>query len=208
MPRTLPLTATSHELDAIYDHLRTRLSTSRFHHTLGVAFTSVALARTTAVDPARALLAALLHDIGKEEDRSEQRARAIEAGYFNPEDEDFPAIWHASAAAALAREEYHVCDEDVLRAIQTHSTCDHPASPLQRILFLADYIEPGRCYDGTADLRRLAREKPDDAFRKAVLTKTDHLKVQGRPLHPRSARARLHALQEAHTDGRGDTNID
>ncbi len=187
---------TARRLDDLYDILNQRLSPKRVRHVLGVAETTVRLASLWGADLYEALVAALLHDIGKEEEREAQRARIERSSQgLNPEDRDFPGIWHAVSGEIIAREEFGVTSPPVLRAIRLHPTGDGEMSCLERIIFLSDYIEPTRTYDGVAELRRLARLDLEAAVDKAILKKTSSLLHQGKTLHARSRRA-LRAAEE------------
>ena len=109
--------------DQVLEKLRGELRPSRVEHTVGVAETALKLARAYGASPQKAYLAGLLHDCAK-----------MRAG----------ALTHAEAGAKLARDEYGVTDEEILDAIRTHTVGAPAMSLLQEILFVADYIEPGR----------------------------------------------------------------
>lgn len=112
--------------------LRQVLKPSRFRHTLGVTDTAVLLAACYDVPTEKARLAGLLHDCGKE------AASALE---------------HGPVGAQLARDIYGVEDEDILSAIRCHTTGKPGMTPLEKIIFVADYIEP--CRDGRMSSERL-----------------------------------------------------
>lgn len=107
----------------ICEQLQRTLKPGRYRHTLGVAETAARLAEAYGADPKRARLAGLLHDCGKE------------AG---------DALGHAAAGAALAEQKYGVTDPEVLAAVRYHTTGRPAMSLLEKIIFVADYIEPGR----------------------------------------------------------------
>lgn len=133
---------TSLSEEEIHQKLRHSIKPSRYQHTLGVIETAVALARHWGtVSVTRAHLAALLHDCGKE------------AG---------DALSHASIGAELARKEYGISDEEILSAIASHTTGKQGMSELDKIIFIADYIEPGRNQaPGLENLRKKAYEDID-----------------------------------------------
>lgn len=181
---------TGAQLDHLYGELGRRLPPRRLAHVMGGAQYAVALALRWGTDANEALTAMLLHDVAKNEPRERLRA-IIEAhpGEDDPEDRAHPSIWHAVAGAILAREEFGVPSAAVHRAIRLHPTGDAEMSLLDKIVFLADYIEPNRSHPAAEPLRRLAFENLDEAVCRAIATKTDHLRERGRRLHPRSQRA-------------------
>ncbi|HUT24117.1 MAG TPA: bis(5'-nucleosyl)-tetraphosphatase (symmetrical) YqeK [Sumerlaeia bacterium] len=187
---------TARRLDSLYTALQQRLSPHRVLHTLGASQMAVRLAAVWDVDPHEALAAALLHDIGKEIDGEDQWARIARAGVeVDPEDRDFPGIWHAILGEAIAKEEFEIASPRVLRAIRLHPTGDDNAGDLERIVYLADYIEPARCFEGVGELRLLAETDLTAAYDKAVIRKTNHILQGNKRRHPRSKRARLAAEQ-------------
>ena len=121
--------------------LEKRLKPGRFRHTLGVMETAEALARRYGVDPERARLAGLLHDCGKNEGTS---------------------LTHGPIGAVIAREEYGITDEEILSAICWHTTGKPAMTDLEKIIFVADYIEPGRDRaPRLSELRTMAYEDLD-----------------------------------------------
>ncbi|OPZ10286.1 MAG: putative nicotinate-nucleotide adenylyltransferase [candidate division BRC1 bacterium ADurb.BinA364] len=157
---------------------------------LGVCQSSVVLAEIQGLDPAKAALAALLHDIAKETPNPElARDLARRGRPIDPEDEDYPKLWHALAAAVWAEQDFGVGDAEILEAIRLHPTADGPALPLARVLFLADYTDPTRDWSGAAELRRLARDDFDAAMAQAVRQKIEYVRSRGYAIHPRALRA-------------------
>ncbi|WP_434309002.1 bis(5'-nucleosyl)-tetraphosphatase (symmetrical) YqeK [Hominifimenecus sp. rT4P-3] len=117
------------------------LKPERYQHTLGVADTAVCLAKVYGASPIQARLAGLLHDCGKE------------AG---------DALGHAAAGAWLAETEYGITDSEILSAIRFHTTGKPAMSLLEKIIFVADYIEPGRDRaPRLLELRKLAYQDLD-----------------------------------------------
>jgi predicted HD superfamily hydrolase involved in NAD metabolism len=188
--------ATAKGLDEITTAVRQRLSQSRVLHTLGSCHQGVALACRWNVNPDHALVACLLHDIAKEESKSDQRRRIERVGIeFTDDDLEHKPLWHALAAEAVAREEFGIDAEEICRAIRLHPTGDGEMGPLDRIVFLADYIEPSRHWENFEALRRLARQDLVAAADEATIQKTTHVREKkGRALHMRSRRALEAAL--------------
>jgi predicted HD superfamily hydrolase involved in NAD metabolism len=180
---------------ALAARLKAALKSARYEHTRGVVKTARDLAKRFDVDPERAALAAWLHDCGKALDREAMRPLLRWAGVDRHE-KDMPPLWHAPVGAYLARRDYGIQDPEILGAIRWHSTGAPGRTPLQKLLFVADYIEPGRpSWPELPALRRLARLDLNAAWTHAVRHKLIDLLQRGRPLHPRSLAAYHAALQ-------------
>ena len=125
--------------------MKKKLNEYRYEHTLGVMYTSAALAMRHGVDLEQALVAGLLHDCAicysdeKKFELCEKYGVVLTAV-----ERQNTALIHAKLGAVLAREKYEVDSEDVCQAIATHTTGAPAMKPLQQIVFIADYIEPHR----------------------------------------------------------------
>lgn len=159
-------------LHMMQEKCRAALNKNRYEHTVGVVRTAITLAHQYGVDTGQARLAALLHDCG----------RSVEKG----------ALMHAAAGERMARTEYGITDEAVLCAIRRHTTLCPGATKLDKVIYLADMIEPGRSYPGVEELRALARENLDAAVREGLFSTIRYVRENGQPVHPDS----LLALRE------------
>ena len=120
------------------------LRPERYQHSLSVAMTSSCLAMRYGVDIERAYLAGLLHDCAKY-DQEHYLERAREAGIKVTEAEsESPGLLHAPLGAYLAKTKYHVEDEEICSAIRYHTIGRAGMTMLEKIVYLADYIEPLR----------------------------------------------------------------
>ena len=174
--------------------LRSSLKESRFRHVIGVEITAIALADRLGADGERARLAALLHDCAKGLSEEEQYALALLDGDDGLMPTDVAAVVHAPAGAVLARKEYGVTDEEVLKAIRYHTTGEKSMSLLDKILWAADLIEPGRSYPGADRLRKelLNVETPEEFDRALALAFKENLcyiQKNNSILHPATLRA-------------------
>lgn len=165
-----------------------RLSRARALHCIGSAHTAVGLAIRWNADPEEALAAGLLHDIAKQEPPETLRRLVEESGEDFAVEEPFPKVWHAVAGAIIARREFGL-SEKAARAILLHPTGEAEMNLLEKIIFLSDYLEPSRVWDGVRELRALARRDLDAAVKEAIRRKTVHVREKGAELHPRSRRA-------------------
>jgi len=170
--------------------LRKTIGNKRFLHSLGAMHYAVALADRHGEDVIRASAAGLLHDCGRLPEIEQIEAEAERRGVALPhEDRLHPKIWHALLSAHIAEHDFGITDEVVLQAIRLHPTCDANMTRLDMIVFLADYIEPTRAFEGLTELRALAENDLDEAFRASLEHKLRYIQYLGRPLHPRSLRA-------------------
>ena len=139
------------------NELAQRVSPKRFAHIMGVVDACERLAHAYGVDARMARLAGLLHDWDKGYDDAGIRARALELGLAGTLDawviDNMPQVLHAhTAARALAREFPHI-PEEIIRAIDRHTTAAIDMSPLEMVLYVADAIEDGRQFGRIDELR-------------------------------------------------------
>ena len=131
------------------------LRRERVEHTERVAYSAIALAKAYGVSAHDALVAALLHDIAKETDEKWFERNGLSA----PDTSGMPKkIRHALYGAAIAKSCFGIDDEEILDAIRLHTTGGDDMSELAEVIFLADYIEEGRNFDGVEKIRLAARE--------------------------------------------------
>lgn len=154
------------DLKKIRKKLKDCLSKSRYQHTLGVEFTAAAMAMKYSIDIDRAELAGLLHDCAKCIDDEE---KLEECKKYNVKITDVekrnPFLIHSKLGAVYAREKYGVDDEEILSAIRCHTTGKPDMTTLEKIIFIADYIEPGRDKaKNLAEIRKISFEDIDEAM--------------------------------------------
>jgi predicted HD superfamily hydrolase involved in NAD metabolism len=174
-----------------------QLPEKRWKHTLGVIESSVELAKRFGADPDKARIAALLHDIAKYWPAQRQR-EAVEAdGHpagLDTLQYDKP-LWHSHAGAYVARTEFGIEDEEILDAIRYHTSGRIGMTLLEKVVCLADYIEPGRDYPGVEELRKLA----ETSLERALLAGFDgtimHLIETGKRIYPLTVLSRNDLLQ-------------
>jgi predicted HD superfamily hydrolase involved in NAD metabolism len=174
-------------LDAAESYARELLSDKRYAHTLRVAETAERLARLHGLDPERARLAGLLHDMAREIGKEELLRVAEEDGLpVGDFERERPILLHGPVAAKLAKEDLGVEDGEVLDAVRAHTTGEPGMGPLALALFVADKIEPGREQSGVEDLRELAPVSLHRAARAALEDAISYNERRDRPAHPKS----------------------
>lgn len=121
------------------------MTKSRYEHTLGVEFTAASLAMRYEVDIEKAELAGLLHDCAKcidyEDTLDECKKYNIE---LTDVEKRNPFLIHSKLGAVHAKKLYGIDDEDIILSIRFHTTGKPDMTMLEKIIFIADYIEPGR----------------------------------------------------------------
>ncbi|SHJ89686.1 bis(5'-nucleosyl)-tetraphosphatase (symmetrical) YqeK [Hespellia stercorisuis] len=162
--------------------LETILKKDRYEHTLGVMYTAASLAMLYEVDLNKALLAGLLHDCGKYAPNKDQVRIAQEYGIeLTDAERAIPALIHAKLGAYLAEHKYGVEDREILNAIVCHTTGRANMTKLERILYISDYIEPGRDRDSRLPaIRKMAFTNLDRAVAMVSEATLDFLKRTGR----------------------------
>lgn len=169
--------------DRIKEDLKKSLSSHRYTHVLGVAAAARELADRYGCDADTAEVAGLLHDAAKQLPLSEMQALA---------EKSFPVLpapilangglLHGYAAVTIAKERYGITDPALLGAVAHHTTGAEQMSTLEKIIFLADYIEVNRDFDGVDDLRQAARRDLDEAVLLGYDSTIRHLLDQGKPI--------------------------
>ena len=151
--------------DEIYKALKKDMKPSRYKHTMGVVETAGKLAEIYGYDVKKAKLAALLHDCAKGIPDDQKVAMCREYGVsITDAERGAPALLHAKCGALAAEYRYGVEDEEILHAIRVHTTGCIRMNLLDKIIFVSDYVEPGRDKaPHLKELRNLAQEDLDEA---------------------------------------------
>lgn len=134
-----------YDLTKIKKQVKRKLSDHRFEHTIGVTYTAAALAMRYEVDLNQAMTAGLLHDCAKymSEEELLKNCERYKIEVTNTEKLN-PALLHAKVGAVLADKKYRVHDKEIQSAILHHTTGKPDMALLDKIIFVADYIEPHR----------------------------------------------------------------
>ena len=176
---------------SIQEKLQAALDSSRFEHTLGVMYTAGCLAMAHGYDIEKAMLAGLLHDCAKcmtHEERVELcRENQVEVTTSEHQNK---AILHAKAGAILAKIEYDITDEEILHAIAVHTTGEPNMNTLDKIIYIADYIEPGRDKAPNLEyIRNLAYQDLNACMAQILQDTLNYLNARGGNIDPTTAEA-------------------
>ena len=153
---------------------------------LGTAEEAAKLARRFGADETKARVAGLLHDCTKKLDMAEQLALCEQYGIsLDPLERKALKLLHAKTGAAIARHVYGV-DDEVYEAILYHTTGREGMKLLEKIVYLADYIEPSREFANDPDVVRLREAVYEDLDRGLLLGLTmtiEEMEGMGNPVH-------------------------
>lgn len=164
------------DIDSIRKELQGSLSKKRFRHTAGVAGAARMLAECYGEDPDRAELAGWVHDCAKEWKLPDMQRWADKKQFvLDPYVRESRALLHGPAGSAYAELHFGILDPEILRAVYFHTTGNEAMSLLEKIVFLADYIEPSRDFPGVDDLRKAAKKGLDRAVLLAYDSTIGHL---------------------------------
>ncbi|MCC8162914.1 MAG: bis(5'-nucleosyl)-tetraphosphatase (symmetrical) YqeK [Lachnospiraceae bacterium] len=150
--------------------MKKSMDDSRYEHTLGVMYTSASLAMRYGYDIDKALLAGLMHDCAKCMPNAKKLKTAEKNGLEISElERKNPFMLHAKVGELLARKKYDIDDKDVLGAIRWHTTGKPDMTLLEKIVYVADYIEPKReKAPNLKEIRQLAFVDLDQALLKIL----------------------------------------
>ncbi len=177
--------------------LKSRVSLARFEHSLRVVEKAVSMTEGLSLDQEKLRLAALLHDYAKDMTEQELLALAGQYGIIICEAEKRqPDLLHGPVGAFLCRRDLKIEDEAILRAIYYHTTGSAGMSLLDKVVFLADLLEPGRTYEGVDELRRICEDDLDEGLLAAFDGTLQYVLRRKLLIHPLTVQARNWHLLE------------
>lgn len=167
-----------------------RLEGYRYKHTLGCEKAAMWLGEKYGEDVQKCSLAAILHDITKRLSREEQLYLCDKYGIIPSDIEKTEwKMLHGKTAAAIAKNEYNVSDE-IAHAIKCHTTGCENMTKLDKILYLADFIEETRDFEGVEPARELAKKDLDKALLYCFDFSLSDLIKRGKLIHKDTIKAR------------------
>jgi len=170
----------------LQDWVAAQVSPYRLKHIQGVARTSVRLAQRFGLSAQKALLAAWLHDCAKELPKREMEGWIQKAGFrLDGAEKKMPGLWHPHAGAAIALKKWGIRDKSVLEAIRCHTLGSAQMDPLAQLVFVADFIEPSRRFEGVEKVRALARKSLKEAVLAKASMTVQFLFEKRMKIHPR-----------------------
>lgn len=182
-------------IETIKRDARAFLSKERYKHTMGVVKEAQKLSKRYGEDREKATLASLLHDFGKSKRIDELLKLEVSSDIILKENlKRNGALYHAVASRKIAEEIYGIEDSDILNAVRYHTTGRPNMSKLEKIVYLADYIEPGRDFPEVEEMRLLSYKDLDKAVLFALENTISQVVSNSQLLHEHTVRARNYIL--------------
>lgn len=174
------------QITKIRRKLIAELDKERYEHTLGVMYTAASMAMCHGADVEQALLAGLLHDCAKCIP-GENKIKMCEKYHLNVSEveRENPSLLHAKLGAFLAAKKYHIEDKEIINAIASHTTGHPHMTLLEKIIYIADYIEPGRPeLANMEEVRHLAFQNIDECLYRILEDSLEYLNRLSKPIDP------------------------
>lgn len=172
--------------DELLVKVASQMSNKRFQHVLRVEEKALEIAEKFPMDLEKVSIAALTHDYAKERPDEEMIARIKKSQVDQTILSFGNAIWHGVMGAEIVQEELGITDAEILQAIRVHTTGDVVMTLLDKIIFVADYVEEGRDFPGVEDARQLALTNLDEAVRYEIKQTLLFLASKKQKIYPKT----------------------
>ncbi len=174
------------QLPEIQKWVSAQVSPPRLSHIQGVVQVAEKLAARYGLPVSKVHLAAWLHDCAKEQSKAEMMGWIKKNhGKLDQWEKALPGLWHPHAAVGIALRKWGIKDITILEAIRCHTLGNPGMGPLAQLIFIADFIEPGRSFSGVS----LARKAAFESLKSGVLMKAsmtiEFLLEKRMKIHPR-----------------------
>jgi predicted HD superfamily hydrolase involved in NAD metabolism len=184
-----------YNIEKIKEYLRSNLSEHRYLHSENTAATAEALARLYKADSNKAYIAGLVHDCTRELDMDTQQQLIsllkIEVDKLTLSTRE---LLHAYTAEYVMKTQFEIFDEEIISAVRYHTTGKENMAILEKIVFLADVIEPTRSFPGVDNIRALSKENLNMALIAAFDSSIRYLIGKEAEIHPNTFFARNYIL--------------
>lgn len=182
--------------DVLIEAVSSQMPAKRWEHTKGVMETAVILAGRFGADPVKAELAAILHDVAKYWPVQKLHQMMVEHKLSEELLHYDKQLWHAEVGAFVAEHEYGVTDAEVLDAIRYHTSGRIGMTLLDKVVCLADYMEPGRDFPGVNNIRELANHSLEEALAAGFDSTIVHLLSRRQIIFPLTVLARNDLIKQ------------
>ncbi|QCR32955.1 bis(5'-nucleosyl)-tetraphosphatase (symmetrical) YqeK [Lysinibacillus sp. SGAir0095] len=172
------------ERDKYLAAIKPRMPEKRYIHTIGVMETALRLARKYGEETESAETAAILHDIAKYADEEWMCQIVKENGLDMRLVHWGSEILHGPVGAWIAETEFNITNEEILNAIRFHTTGRAGMTKLEKIIYIADMIEPNRKFDGVEKLRKVADQDLDLAMKACISHSIGYLVQTEQQIYP------------------------
>lgn len=183
------------EYMAIMEYLKKNLNQSRLNHSINVSKEAVKLSNLYGYDEKKAELAGIVHDCAKDIKLENQKHYAKNCGFIVDDlTYKIPELIHAPASVYVCKNIFGILDIEILTSIRYHTTGRENMSLIEKILFIADIIEPGRKFEKVEKIRALAYANIDEALLFALDATIIYIIERKLVLHPDTVKARNYIM--------------
>ncbi|KGG54057.1 MULTISPECIES: bis(5'-nucleosyl)-tetraphosphatase (symmetrical) YqeK [Lactobacillus] len=172
--------------DEIVSKEKSNMTEDRFEHCIGVSKTAKKLAELNQYDEDKAALAGFIHDYAKQVSVEEYREVIKTKGF----DQDLlnwnRSIWHGIVGIYFIQRDLKINDSEILTAVRRHTTADVEMTTLDKIVFMADYIEPGRSFPGVEEARKITYANLDKGVGYQLAHTLEFLIEKRNKIYPRT----------------------
>ncbi|WP_223901564.1 bis(5'-nucleosyl)-tetraphosphatase (symmetrical) YqeK [Lactobacillus laiwuensis] len=165
---------------------KSNMTEDRFEHCIGVSKTAKKLAELNQYDEDKAALAGFIHDYAKQVSVEEYREVIKTKGF----DQDLlnwnRSIWHGIVGTYFIQRDLKITDTEILTAVRRHTTADVEMTTLDKIVFMADYIEPGRSFPGVEEARKITYANIDKGVGYQLAHTLEFLIEKRNKIYPRT----------------------
>ena len=165
---------------------KSNMTEDRFEHCIGVSKTAKKLAELNQYDEDKAALAGFIHDYAKQVSVEEYREVIKTKGF----DQDLlnwnRSIWHGIVGTYFIQRDLKINDSEILTAVRRHTTADVEMTTLDKIVFMADYIEPGRSFPGVEEARKITYANLDQGVGYQLAHTLEFLIEKRNKIYPRT----------------------
>lgn len=172
--------------EALLAKMETVMPEKRLRHCLGVEKAARELADRFGLDVEKAGLAGLLHDYAKKVS-DEDFLSLIDKYHLDPDLKNWGNnVWHGMVGIYKIQEDLGIEDAEILRAIEVHTVGSSTMSELDKVVYVADYIEHNRDFPGVDKARELALQSLNQAVAYETARTVEHLAQKGIPIYPQT----------------------
>ena len=165
---------------------KSNMTEDRFEHCIGVSKTAKKLAKLNQYDEDKAAFAGFIHDYAKQVSVEEYREVIKTKGF----DQDLlnwnRSIWHGIVGTYFIQRDLKINDSEILTAVRRHTTADVEMTTLDKIVFMADYIEPGRSFPGVEEARKITYANLDQGVGYQLAHTLEFLIEKRNKIYPRT----------------------
>ena len=165
---------------------KSNMTEDRFEHCIGVSKTAQRLAELNHYDEDKAALAGFIHDYAKQVSVEDYREVIKTKGF----DQDLlnwnRSIWHGIVGTYFIQRDLKITDSEILTAVRRHTTADVEMTTLDKIVFMADYIEPGRSFPGVEEARKITYANLDKGVGYQLAHTLEFLIEKRNKIYPRT----------------------